>query len=69
MYHLLIVVFTIHALDYLFILPGDLKLVHHIAIYSVTFALTFIVSAISFEYFEKRFMKLKKKFTLIESGS
>jgi peptidoglycan/LPS O-acetylase OafA/YrhL len=69
MYHLLIVVFTIHTLDYFFHFPGDLKLVHHIAIYAVTFALTIIVSALSYEFFEKRFMKFKKKFTLVESGS
>jgi peptidoglycan/LPS O-acetylase OafA/YrhL len=35
--------------------------------YLLTFALTIIISAISYQYFEKPFLKIKEKFTTINS--
>lgn len=36
--------------------------------YPITYVLTIIISAISYEYFEKPFLKLKDKFTTVKSG-
>ncbi|MFY7970785.1 MAG: acyltransferase family protein [Flavobacteriales bacterium] len=69
MYHLMIVVFSIHLLDAVFHFPSDLKLIHHVSIYALSFTLTIIVSALSYEFFEKRFVSAKKKYALVESGS
>lgn len=37
--------------------------------YPITYILTIIISAISYEYFEKPFLKLKDKFTTVKSGN
>lgn len=37
--------------------------------YPITYVLTIIISAISYEYFEKPFLKLKDKFSTVKSGN
>ena len=36
--------------------------------YPVAFILTILISALSYQYFEKPFLKMKTKFTMVKSG-
>lgn len=68
MYHLAVAAFVIKGLLY-FNLPVNNELFPQLTVYSLTVFVTTVVSWISYNYFEKWFLKLKHKFTVIKSGS
>jgi peptidoglycan/LPS O-acetylase OafA/YrhL len=51
------------------VVPVKNAFIYNLAIYSAIFLLTILISKLSFDYFESRFIALKnKKFTIILSG-
>jgi peptidoglycan/LPS O-acetylase OafA/YrhL len=62
MYHYVIITFSIKLLNIFFIR-------NNVMIYTLSIALTIFVASVSYEFFEKKFLKLKKRFTIIESGN
>lgn len=65
MYHMIVVVFSIRLITWFF---GEIGLFQNILIYVSSILLTIFVSWLSYEYFEKPFLKLKSKFTIVKSG-
>ncbi len=68
MYHLLCITFTFHVLDYFISFPLRLEGWHSALLYLFSIPLTIAVSAISYRYFEKRFINKKRKYTTVISG-
>ncbi|MCC6600475.1 MAG: acyltransferase [Crocinitomicaceae bacterium] len=68
MYHVMIIGFTIHLLDYFFQLDRDLSALQNIAVYVISFLFTVIVSSFSYYFFESPFIRLKKKVTTVVSS-
>jgi peptidoglycan/LPS O-acetylase OafA/YrhL len=68
MYHLICITFTIYALDAIFGFDQRLEVWQSVLVYAVAVVLTIAVSALSYEYLEKRFIQRKKKFTTVVSG-
>ncbi|HEX8514891.1 MAG TPA: acyltransferase [Bacteroidia bacterium] len=62
MFHYIMIVVAIKLLGYFYI-KNDFF------IYSVSIGFTIIISALSYEFFESKFLKMKKKYTLIPSGN
>jgi peptidoglycan/LPS O-acetylase OafA/YrhL len=61
MYHVILVVFTMRVLQY------SIR-AYDILLYPVVILLTIFVSTISYEYFEKPFIRRKNLFTIVKSG-
>lgn len=68
MYHLIVIAFVFAGLNYLGMEIND-SLISQLMVYSLTIIITIFVSILSYSYFEKRFLNLKHKFTIIKSGS
>lgn len=68
MYHLIVIVFVIHSLDYLFAFGGDLNKWQNLVVYFLSIGLVLGVSGLSYYFFEKRFINLKRKQSVIISG-
>lgn len=68
MYHLIVIAFVINMVSYLGIKIND-SIGSQTIIYSSTILLTILISWLSYRYFEKWFLNLKHKFTIIKSGS
>lgn len=60
MYHLILIVLIINILI-------KLNCFNNIVLYVLSFTLTIVVSSLSYEYFEKPFLKLKRKYTYFEN--
>ena len=65
MYHMMIVVFVIQMVAKI---HGEIGLKENILIYFCSVGLSILVAWLSYEYFEKLFLKLKPKFTIVKSG-
>jgi peptidoglycan/LPS O-acetylase OafA/YrhL len=68
MYHLMVVAFVVGGLKYLEF-KVDNGFVSQLLIYTTSISLSILVSWLSYTYFEKWFLRLKTKFTIIKSGS
>jgi peptidoglycan/LPS O-acetylase OafA/YrhL len=68
MYHLIVIAFVFAGLKYFGMEIND-GLISQLIVYSLTILITIFVSILSYSYFEKRFLNLKHKFTIIKSGS
>ncbi len=68
MYHMIVIVAVILLMDKLGIMV-DNSLSSQMAIYGLSVGFTVLIAFISYNYFEKFFIKLKKKVTVVESGS
>ncbi|MBP7808072.1 MAG: acyltransferase [Bacteroidia bacterium] len=68
MYHLIVIAFVLAGLNYFGMEIND-SFVSQLMVYSLTILITIFVSILSYSYFEKRFLNLKHKFTIIKSGS
>ncbi len=64
MYHNILIGFSIWLITKAFGIEH-----YNIALYLSSFALTILVSALSYEFFERPFLKLKEKFTVVKSGA
>jgi peptidoglycan/LPS O-acetylase OafA/YrhL len=65
MYHMMIVVFVIQMVAKIHI---EIGVRENILIYFCSVGLSILVAWLSYEYFEKLFLKLKPKFTIVKSG-
>ncbi|MBK7668007.1 MAG: acyltransferase [Sphingobacteriaceae bacterium] len=68
MYHLIVIAFVFAGLNYFGMEIND-SFISQLMVYSLTIIITIFVSILSYSYFEKRFLNLKHKFTIIKSGS
>lgn len=69
MYHMMCIVFTLHFLPpYMHLTKMDLNSTQNMAIYLMSTVLTILVASLSYHFFERRFIRMKKKVTRIESG-
>jgi peptidoglycan/LPS O-acetylase OafA/YrhL len=68
MYHLIVIAFVFAGLNYLGMEIND-SLISQLMVYSLTIIITIFVSILSYSYFEKPFLNLKHKFTIVKSGS
>ena len=66
MYHFMVIPFCI----YLYVKYSHFNslLIENIVIYSSTILITILISSISYQLFEKRFIKMKLRHTLVKSG-
>ncbi|RYE53127.1 MAG: acyltransferase [Sphingobacteriales bacterium] len=62
MYHSLIIIITLNILSMI-------GVYHPVLVYSMAIFLTVIVSDVSYRYFEQRFMRLKAKYSVVQSGA
>ena len=62
MFHVMCIVFTVHALENTIGLNKDITTPQHILLYGISFLLTVAVSSISYYTFEKAFIRLKDKY-------
>jgi peptidoglycan/LPS O-acetylase OafA/YrhL len=67
MWHNIAIICGLHAAQYFN--PQLNDILSNIVYYGVTFILTFIFSALSYEYFEMKFLKYKHLFTKVQSGN
>ncbi|MFN0033301.1 MAG: acyltransferase family protein [Flavobacteriales bacterium] len=68
MYHIICITFSIYALDAIFGFAQRLEWWQSALVYLLSVALTLIVSSLSYEFIEKRFINRKKKYTTVLSG-
>ena len=68
MYHLIVIAFVFASLKYFGMEIND-SLVSQLMVYGLTIFGTIFISLLSYTYFEKWFLNLKHKFTIIKSGS
>ena len=66
MYHVIAIVFSIKIVQSIF--DNDKSFVFHGVIFILSFLFTIFLSAISYEFFERKFLLLKNKFSFIKSG-
>lgn len=57
MYHWMVIEIVIHLLE-----KGNNQILYNLVLYSMVFGLTILVSYISYTFFEKKFIKLKKNY-------
>ena len=62
MFHVMCIVFTIHALDKYMGLDNDITTPQHVLLYGISFLLTVALSSLSYHIFEKAFIRLKDKY-------
>jgi peptidoglycan/LPS O-acetylase OafA/YrhL len=68
MYHFMIIPLCIYFIKTMGILPSN-KMAPQLILYVLVTVLTIFISWLSFTYFEGWFLKIKKKYTVIKSGS
>lgn len=68
MYHLIVIALVFAFLKKINFTIDD-GIVSQLIVYSLTILLTIIISFLSYSYFEKWFLNLKHRFTIIKSGS
>lgn len=66
MYHFMIIPFCIYM--YIKYCRFNSLLIENLLLYSVIILLTILISGISYQLFEQRFIKLKSRYSLIKSG-
>lgn len=66
MYHFMII--PIVLISYKYINLGSNEIMMNIYFYLITLLLTILVAGFSYSFYESKFIKLKRKFTVIESG-
>lgn len=62
MFHVMCIVFTIHALEKTVGLNKDITTPQHLLLYGISFLLTVALSSFSYHIFEKAFIRLKDKY-------
>jgi peptidoglycan/LPS O-acetylase OafA/YrhL len=65
---MIVVVFCIQVCKRIFPDWTGLEILPNVVLYISATLLTFMVSALSYEWFEKRFIKMKEKFSKVISG-
>lgn len=68
MYHLLCIRLAMILVEQMGIAEENFSSLENILVYIFSILLTILISTLSYEYFEKWFLNLKPKFTLIKSG-
>lgn len=68
MYHLICITLSFHLLDRVFHFPERMEGWQTLMLYALSIPLTIGVSALSYYYFEKKFISRKRKFTTVISG-
>ncbi len=68
MYHIMVVVFVLHAMESFWDLQMDLSKVQNLTVYCASTVLVIGVSALSYYVFERPFVRLKRKVTTVVSG-
>lgn len=68
MYHLACIALAFHLVDHFIELPHRIETRHNVMIYSLSIAITILVSGLSYRFIEKPFIRRKEKFALIQSG-
>lgn len=68
MYHMMCIVFVIHVVTKIMGSGRNLTFWENISIYTLSIALSIFISYLSYEFIEKRFIKLKKGVTRVISG-
>lgn len=68
MYHLMIIVLVVNVSMKWFGWEGSIGVKENIFLYSMSIILTILVSSLSYQYFEKPFIRMKSKYTKIKSG-
>lgn len=68
MYHMIVIAFVIYIMNATGLIISN-EFSSQIIIYSMTVGITILLSWISYNYFESYFIRLKKKATIINSGS
>ncbi len=65
MYHMMVVVFVIQMVSKI---HGEIGMKENILIYFCSIGLSILIAWLSYQYFEKPFLKLKSNFTIVKSG-
>lgn len=68
MYHMIVIALLVGSLQHFGIIINN-SIFSQITIYGFSILITILISWLSYTFFEKPFLKLKHKFTVIESGS
>ncbi len=68
MYHMIVIALLVGTLQRFSIIVNN-SIFSQITIYGLSILITILISWLSYTFFEKPFLKLKHKFTVIESGS
>ena len=68
MYHLVVIYFTIKFLDYCNIFYAK-NIYSNLLLYIMVISITSLISYISYTLFERKFLKIKSRYTLINSTS
>jgi len=68
MYHIICITFTLHVLDKALSLPQNMTWAQNLLYYICSILLTLLVSALSYHYLERVFIRKKKNYTTVISG-
>lgn len=68
MYHIICITFTLHVMDKVLSLPQNMSWSQNLLYYLSSIVLTILVSALSYRYLERVFIRKKKNYTTVISG-
>lgn len=68
MYHIICITFTLHVMDKVLSLPQNMTWSQNLLYYLCSVILTILVSALSYRYLERVFIRRKKNYTTVISG-
>jgi peptidoglycan/LPS O-acetylase OafA/YrhL len=68
MYHLVCIAFAFHLVNHFSKLPVHITFGQNLLIYILSICFTIVLSAVSYRFIEKPFIRLKEKYTVIKSG-
>jgi peptidoglycan/LPS O-acetylase OafA/YrhL len=68
MYHMMVIVLVINALTHYLHWEKELNLFQNLSIYTLSIGLSIGLASLSYRYFEKPFIQLKRKYTHVVSG-
>ena len=68
MYHIMVIVFVLHALKNTIGLNRDLSASENLLVYSASITLTILISTLSYYLFERKFIRIKSGLSVIVSG-
>jgi len=68
MYHIMVIVFVLHVYKDPMGEYRDLTAKENIVVYAASIFITIVISALSYELFEKRFIRIKSRLSVIKSG-